>query len=74
MVSFYGIVGFWNVFVLFIKVLIFSCSEFYHTERTHIRNLKVICRFFFKPIVEQKLASREFVKLVFGNLDELLGK
>ncbi|KAI6177629.1 hypothetical protein M3Y97_00928700 [Aphelenchoides bicaudatus] len=49
-----------------------SINEFYHTERTHVRNLKVICRFFFKPIVEQKLGSREFVKLVFGNLDELL--
>lgn len=51
-----------------------SVNEFYHTERTHVRNLKVICRIFFKPIVEQRLASREFVKLVFGNLDELLGK
>ncbi|KAI6235154.1 hypothetical protein M3Y95_00021200 [Aphelenchoides besseyi] len=47
-------------------------NEFYHTERTHVRNLKVLCRVFFKPIVEQKLGSREFVKIVFGNLDELL--
>lgn len=43
-----------------------------HTERSHVRNLKVIYRVFNKPIVEQKLVSKEFLKMVFANLNELI--
>ncbi|CAD5222595.1 unnamed protein product [Bursaphelenchus xylophilus] len=49
-----------------------SINEFYHTERSHVRNLKVIYRVFHRPIVEQKLVSKDFLKVVFANLDELI--
>ena len=47
-------------------------SELYHTERTHVRHLKVLCRVFFKPILEQKIVGRDFVRVVFANIDEML--
>lgn len=47
-------------------------NEFFHTERTHVRNLKVLYHVFYKPMVIQRVVSTELIKLLFGNLDELL--
>ena len=47
-------------------------NEFFHTERTHVRNLKILHKVFYRPMVVQKVAKPELVSLLFGNLDELL--
>ncbi|KAF7635453.1 hypothetical protein Mgra_00005131 [Meloidogyne graminicola] len=47
-------------------------NELFHTERTHVRNLKILYKVFYRPMVLQRVASPELIKLLFGNLDELL--
>uniref|UniRef100_A0A914MQN2 Uncharacterized protein n=1 Tax=Meloidogyne incognita TaxID=6306 RepID=A0A914MQN2_MELIC len=47
-------------------------NELFHTERTHVRNLKILYKIFYRPMIMQRVASPELIKLLFGNLDELL--
>ncbi|KAL3104852.1 hypothetical protein niasHT_020418 [Heterodera trifolii] len=47
-------------------------NELYQTERTHVLRLKVLYKVFYRPMVLQRVASPHLVKLLFGNLDELL--
>ncbi|VDM93070.1 unnamed protein product, partial [Litomosoides sigmodontis] len=47
-------------------------NELFHTERTHVRNLKVLYKVFYKPMVSQNIVPNEIVKLFFPNLEELL--
>lgn len=47
-------------------------NELFHTERTHVRNLKILYKIFYRPLVMQKIESPELIHLLFGNLDELL--
>uniref|UniRef100_T1JIK5 DH domain-containing protein n=1 Tax=Strigamia maritima TaxID=126957 RepID=T1JIK5_STRMM len=46
-------------------------NELFHTERTHVRNLKVLERVFYRPMVEQSLFA-DHIKLLFPNLEEML--
>ncbi|XP_022258451.1 putative leucine-rich repeat-containing protein DDB_G0290503 isoform X2 [Limulus polyphemus] len=47
-------------------------NELFHTERTHVRNLKVLDRLFFKPLQQEKLLQQDLLDLLFPNLEELL--
>uniref|UniRef100_A0AC34F3U0 Uncharacterized protein n=1 Tax=Panagrolaimus sp. ES5 TaxID=591445 RepID=A0AC34F3U0_9BILA len=48
-------------------------NELFHTERTHVRNLKIISRIFYKPLLlNAQIGSGELIKLIFANLDEIL--
>ncbi|CAL2049338.1 unnamed protein product [Caenorhabditis brenneri] len=47
-------------------------NELFHTERTHVRNLKILYHVFYKPIVTSKIVSEEIINLLFANLEELL--
>ncbi|VDM37478.1 unnamed protein product [Toxocara canis] len=47
-------------------------NELFHTERTHVRNLKVLHTVFYKPMVMQNVVPPDMVKLFFANLDELV--
>jgi hypothetical protein len=51
-----------------------SCyiTELFHTERSHVRNLKVIDHVFYRPIVDTQILPSEYVQLLFSNLDEVL--
>uniref|UniRef100_A0A9J2P4U1 Rho guanine nucleotide exchange factor 12 n=1 Tax=Ascaris lumbricoides TaxID=6252 RepID=A0A9J2P4U1_ASCLU len=49
-----------------------SISELFHTERTHVRNLKVLYTVFYKPMVMQNVVPPDVVKLFFANLDQLV--
>uniref|UniRef100_A0A915LHA3 DH domain-containing protein n=1 Tax=Meloidogyne javanica TaxID=6303 RepID=A0A915LHA3_MELJA len=40
--------------------------------KTHVRNLKILYKIFYRPMIMQRVASPELIKLLFGNLDELL--
>ncbi|CAI5454324.1 unnamed protein product [Caenorhabditis angaria] len=48
-------------------------NELFHTERTHVRNLKILYHVFYKPLANNnKLMSDEVTKLLFANLEDLL--
>uniref|UniRef100_F1KQK1 Rho guanine nucleotide exchange factor 12 n=1 Tax=Ascaris suum TaxID=6253 RepID=F1KQK1_ASCSU len=47
-------------------------NELFHTERTHVRNLKVLYTVFYKPMVMQNVVPPDVVKLFFANLDQLV--
>ncbi|VDM58603.1 unnamed protein product [Angiostrongylus costaricensis] len=47
-------------------------NELFHTERTHVRNLKILLRVFYKPMLVNNVVSPEVVHLLFANLDQLL--
>lgn len=48
------------------------CLELFYTERTHVRNLKILYKVFYKPMIMQRVVSPDVIKLLFGNLDEVL--
>ncbi|XP_076329816.1 rho guanine nucleotide exchange factor 11-like [Tachypleus tridentatus] len=47
-------------------------NELFHTERTHVRNLKVLDRLFFKPMQQEQLLPSDQLYLLFPNLEEML--
>ena len=53
-----------NLFIIF--------SEFFHTEKSHVRNLKVLDRLFFRPLLESGIMSKDLVEQLFPNLEEVL--
>ncbi|XP_017784842.1 PREDICTED: rho guanine nucleotide exchange factor 11 isoform X2 [Nicrophorus vespilloides] len=48
-------------------------NELFHTERSHVRNLKVLELIFRREIFRSKILTDSEMKLVFPNLPELLG-
>merc|ERR1719225_530141 len=49
-------------------------NEFFHTEKSHVRTLKVLDRLFFRPLIENSFMSRELVDQLFPNLEEVLAQ
>jgi len=47
-------------------------NELFHTERSHVRNLKVVDRLFHRPIKSQQLLSPDLLQMLFGNWEEIL--
>ncbi|KAI1707836.1 regulator of G protein signaling-like domain-containing protein [Ditylenchus destructor] len=47
-------------------------NELFHTERTHVRNLKILYQIFYRPMVLQRVIPPDLIKLLFGNIDDLL--
>eukprot|EP00092_Neocalanus_flemingeri_P029208 GFUD01031705.1.p1 GENE.GFUD01031705.1~~GFUD01031705.1.p1 ORF type:complete len:1324 (-),score=443.62 GFUD01031705.1:1464-5210(-) len=47
-------------------------NELFHTERSHVRNLKVLDRVFRRPLLESGLMPREVVDRLFPNIEEVL--
>ncbi|KAG8192162.1 hypothetical protein JTE90_027804 [Oedothorax gibbosus] len=47
-------------------------NELFHTERTHVRNLKVLDQVFYKPLLQEQLLPLDFLNLLFPNLEEML--
>ena len=50
----------------------FVFSEFFHTEKSHVRTLKVLERLFFRPLLESGAMSKELVDQLFPNLEDVL--
>ncbi|PRD31171.1 UNVERIFIED_CONTAM: Rho guanine nucleotide exchange factor 12 [Trichonephila clavipes] len=46
--------------------------ELFHTEKTHVRNLKVLDQVFYKPLLQEQLLPLDFLNLLFPNLEEML--
>ncbi|XP_028401304.1 rho guanine nucleotide exchange factor 11-like isoform X2 [Dendronephthya gigantea] len=49
-----------------------TINELIHTERTHVRTLKVLYKVFYKPWMKAKSEYESFGKLLFPNLEELI--
>lgn len=47
-------------------------NELFHTERTHVRNLKVLVRVFYRPLLDANILHSSDLHLLFGNVEELL--
>ena len=47
-------------------------NELFHTEKSHVRNLKVLESVFRQPLVEKGRMSKELSNKLFANLDEVL--
>ena len=47
-------------------------NELFHTEKNHVRNLKVLERVFRLPLLESGLMPKEVVDRLFPNLDEVI--
>ena len=56
------IVYIWYIFI----------SELFHTERTHVRKLKVLNHFFYRPLQKNELMPKELFNRLFANLPEVL--
>ncbi|XP_023234115.1 rho guanine nucleotide exchange factor 11-like [Centruroides sculpturatus] len=47
-------------------------NELFHTERTHVRNLKILDRLFYRPLQQEQLLPPDLLQLLFPNLEEML--
>ncbi|XP_039278678.1 uncharacterized protein LOC111045203 [Nilaparvata lugens] len=47
-------------------------NELFHTERSHVRGLKVLDQVFYRPMRDQQILPVEQMQLLFANLDEML--
>ncbi|XP_053593711.1 rho guanine nucleotide exchange factor 11 isoform X3 [Microplitis demolitor] len=47
-------------------------NELFHTERSHVRALKVLSYVFHKPLLESQVLPLDQVQLLFSNLDEMV--
>ncbi|XP_020285964.1 rho guanine nucleotide exchange factor 11 isoform X2 [Pseudomyrmex gracilis] len=47
-------------------------NELFHTERSHVRALKVLSHVFHKPLLESQVLPLDQIHLLFSNLDEML--
>lgn len=47
-------------------------AELFHTERSHVRNLKVLETVFYRPLHNSKLLPPDHLQLLFSNLEEML--
>ena len=44
----------------------------FHTEKAHMRVVKVLQRIFYQPMRDETWISADFVNLLFPNIDELV--
>ncbi|XP_077985654.1 rho guanine nucleotide exchange factor 11-like isoform X3 [Glandiceps talaboti] len=47
-------------------------NELFHTEKNHVRNLKILDEIFMKPMKLEQVVNSEFLRLLFPNVEELL--
>nr|XP_031847705.1 rho guanine nucleotide exchange factor 12 isoform X2 [Nomia melanderi] len=47
-------------------------NELFHTERSHVRALKVLSHVFHKPLLESLVLPSDQIQLLFSNLDEMV--
>ncbi|XP_049947782.1 rho guanine nucleotide exchange factor 12 [Schistocerca serialis cubense] len=47
-------------------------NELFHTERSHVRNLKVLNQVFYRPMLENQILPPDQIQLLFSNLEEVL--
>ena len=50
----------------------YCISELIHTEKAHVRNLKVMHKVFLAPMKQESWIQFDLVKLLFPNLEEII--
>lgn len=53
-------------------IILIFVSELFHTEKTHVRNLKILNKVFYEPLLSSNVLPAEQVKYIFCNLTEIL--
>lgn len=56
--------------LIYLLVFLYNHAELFHTERSHVRNLKVLERVFYRPLLDHGFS--DLVNLLFPNLPEML--
>lgn len=46
-------------------------AELFHTERTHVRNLKVLSQVFYIPMLKNQILSKDILHSIFANLENM---
>lgn len=59
-----------DIFIILENLLNFS--ELFHTERSHVRALRVLSHVFHKPLLESQVLPLDQIQLLFSNLDEMV--
>jgi len=54
------------------KPVLERCSELFYTERTHVRELRVMQLLFSRPLVKKTAQYRDFANLLFPSLDKVV--
>ena len=47
-------------------------NELFHTERSHVRNIKALERVFRTPLLESGLMPKDVIERLFPNIDEVI--
>jgi len=48
------------------------CIELFYTERSHIRELRVMQLLFYQPLINDTPVNHELAKLLFPRLDQVI--
>jgi len=56
----------------FFFMFLYYFLELFHTEKSHVRNLKVLDRLFLRPLKDSMVLDFELTDQLFPNLDEVL--
>lgn len=71
----------YNLCLIFLSPLVFLIIreknllcflELFHTERAHMRNMKILDQLFNKPMLKTEHISQELVKALFPNLEKII--
>ena len=47
-------------------------AELFYTEKCHVRNLKIMDKLFYRPMLKDGSISQEFTKSLFPNLETMI--
>jgi len=52
-----------------------ACAELFHTEQTHVRNLRVMDLLFYQRMINEPWLNRDFINIInilFPSLDKVI--
>ena len=47
-------------------------SELFYTEKCHVRNLKILDKLFYRPMLKEQAIPQDFTKSLFPNLETMI--
>jgi len=49
-----------------------SCAELFHTEKTHVRDLRVMDLLFYQRMINEPWLNPDFINILFPSLDKVI--
>jgi len=49
-----------------------SCAELFHTEKTHVRDLRVMDLLFYQGMINEPWLNPDFINILFPSLDKVI--